>query len=241
MGIFDFDSPLIQSLSKMADLMWLNILTVICCIPVFTAGAALTALHYMVLKIERGEEGYITKGYFKSFKENFKQSTLIWLIFLVVFCVLAVDFRIITTSDMEINSVIRVLLLVFGVIALSTFMFVFPVQAKFANPVKATIWNSFLFSLARFPKTVLMVILYIIPYVVAYYYPAIIPVVLVFCLSLPAYLSAKLYNKFFLQMEEQILARVAAEKNENSDETESEEEDEAIFSDKPMFPEESEE
>lgn len=40
MKIFDLDSPLMNVLNKMADLMWLNILTLICCIPVITAGAA---------------------------------------------------------------------------------------------------------------------------------------------------------------------------------------------------------
>lgn len=51
MKIFDLDSPLMNVLNKMADLMWLNILTLICCIPVITAGAALTSMHYVALKI----------------------------------------------------------------------------------------------------------------------------------------------------------------------------------------------
>ena len=65
MKFFNLDSPVMQALGKMADLMWLNILTLICCIPVVTAGASLTAMHYMALKIVRNEECYITKGFFK--------------------------------------------------------------------------------------------------------------------------------------------------------------------------------
>ena len=72
MKFFNLDSPVMQALGKMADLMWLNILTLIFCIPVVTVGASLTAMHYMALKIVRNEECYITKGFFKSFKENFK-------------------------------------------------------------------------------------------------------------------------------------------------------------------------
>ena len=231
MRILDIDGPLIQFLSKMADLMWLNILTMICCIPVFTAGAALTALDYMALKIVRNEEGYITKGYFKAFKENFKQSTLIWLVFLVVGGVLAVDYRIMTTADIELNGVVRMLILVFCMLTLFTLMYVFPVQAKFANPVKVTIWNSFVFGIVQFPKTILMLVLYVLPYVLGYFLPQILPVVFVFCLSLPALLSAKLYNKFFLRMEEQIMERQAAEDSENGADSASEEEDEHIFSD----------
>ena len=56
MKFFNLDSPVMQALGKMADLMWLNILTLICCIPVVTVGASLTAMHYMALKIVRNEE-----------------------------------------------------------------------------------------------------------------------------------------------------------------------------------------
>lgn len=230
MKILDIDGPLIQFLSKMADLMWLNILTMICCIPIVTAGASLTALNYMALKIVRNEERYITRGFFKAFKENFKQSTVIWLIFLFVAGVLAVDYRIMTTAEVEINGAVRMLILVFCMLTLFTFMFVFPVQAKFSNPVRVTVWNSFVFSIVQFPKTILMVILYVLPHVLAYLWTAVFPVVFVFCLSLPALLSAKLYNKFFLSLEEKILARDAAEGG-NAEEGEAPEEDERIFKD----------
>lgn len=232
MRILDIDGPLIQFLSKMADLMWLNILTMLCCIPIVTAGASLTALNYMALKIVRGEECYITRGFFKAFKENFRQSTAIWLLFLFVAGVLAVDYRIMTTAEVEINGVVRMLILVFCMLTLFTFMFVFPVQAKFANPVRVTVWNSFVFSIVQFPKTILMVILYALPYVLAYLWMAVFPVVFVFSLSLPALLSAKLYNKFFLSMEEKILARDAAEGGKAEDGGEPEE-DERIFRDEP--------
>lgn len=229
MRILDIDGPLIQFLSKMADLMWLNILTMICCIPVITAGASLTALHYMALKIARNEEGYITRGFFKAFKDNFVQSTIIWCLFLLVAAVLAIDYRIMTTTDVEISNVIQMLILSFAMLTLFTFIFVFPVQAKFSNPIRRTIWNAFMFSILQFPKTILMVILYALPYVIVYFcygaFPGIFPICFVFSLSLPALLSAKLYNKFFLHLEEQILAQ------EDTGEQNADEEDERIFKD----------
>jgi uncharacterized membrane protein YesL len=227
MKILDIDGPLIQFLSKMADLMWLNILTMLCCLPIVTAGASLTALNYMALKIVRGEEGYITRGFFKAFKENFRQSTIIWCLFLLVAGVLAADYRILTTTDVQINGVVSMLLLIFAMLTLFTLVFVFPVQAKFDNTVRRTIWNAFVISIVQFPKTILMIVLYVLPYVLVLLSNAIFPVVFVFCLSVPALLSAKLYNKFFLRMEEQILAQTSA-----SEEAEAEtEEDERIFRD----------
>lgn len=226
MKFLDIDGPLIQFLSRMADLMWLNILAMICCIPIVTAGASLTALHYMTLKIVRNEEGYITRGFFKAFKDNFLQSTIIWLLFLVVAAVLGIDYRIMATAGIRINGIVRMLILVFGILTVFTFMFVFPVQAKFSNTIRRTIWNSFVFSVVHFPKTILMIVFYVLPYVFLYILPQLLPLVFVFGLSLPVLLSAKLYNKLFLRLEEQILAQSGEEAEETA-----EEEDERIFRD----------
>lgn len=229
MKFLDIDGPLIQFLSRMADLMWLNILTMICCIPIVTAGASLTALNYMTLKMVRNEEGYITRGFFKAFKENFRQSTVIWLLFLLVAAVLGADYRILKTTDIEIDGIVRTLILLFGILAVFTLMFVFPVQAKFSNTVKRTIWNSFVFSVVQFPKTILMIILYALPYVILYFSLRVLPVVFVFSLSLPAFASAKLYNKLFLRLEEQILAQSG--ENEEIGEADAAEADGKIFRD----------
>ena len=43
---FNLDSPLMSGLSKLADLIWLNILAFICSIPIITIGASMTALNY---------------------------------------------------------------------------------------------------------------------------------------------------------------------------------------------------
>ncbi|MDE6014818.1 MAG: YesL family protein [Acetatifactor sp.] len=227
MRILDIDGPLIQFLSKMADLMWLNILTMICCIPIITAGASLTALNYMALKIVRNEEGYITRGFFKAFKENFKQSTAIWCLFLVVACVLGVDYRIMTTTDVKIGNVLQMLILITAMMTVFTLLYVFPVQAKFSNSIMRTIWNAFVLSIVQFPKTILMIVLYALPHVMVYLWNGIFPVSFVFCLSLPALLSAKLYNKLFMSLENKILAQSEGGEQEPGDG----EEDERIFRD----------
>lgn len=63
--LFDLDSPLIRVLNKVADLMWINILTVICCIPIITAGAALTSAHYVALKMLRNEEDMLQGSFLR--------------------------------------------------------------------------------------------------------------------------------------------------------------------------------
>lgn len=225
MKIFDIDGPVVQFLSKVADLMWLNILAIVCCIPVITIGASLTALNYMALKIVRNEESYITKGFFKAFKENFKQSTAIWLIFMVVFGVIYADYRIVLTTDIQINKVVKALIVMIAALSIFTFMYVFPLQSKFSNTVKKTIQNAFFLSIMQWPKTLLMIVLYLLPYALFYIFPGLIPLVLVFCLSVPAILSARLNNKFFRKMEDQILSQSAGE--QGTDDTDNDAEGDA--------------
>ena len=86
--IFDMNNTFFRFMSKVADLCILNIICVICCIPVITAGASITAMYYVTLKMVRNEDAYIVRSFFKSFKQNFKQATIINLIMLLIGVVL---------------------------------------------------------------------------------------------------------------------------------------------------------
>lgn len=223
MRLFNFDSPLMQALGKMADLLWLNILTLICCIPIVTIGASLTAMNYVALKIARNEECYIAKDFFKSFRQNLKQATAIWLLIFLLILVLAGDFYIINNSDIAFGNVIRIIITVFAVALLFTVIHVFPVLAKFDNTIRNTVKNAFLMSIMQFPKTLLMIVLYILPAVIFVFFTEIAPIPFLFGLSVPAWLSAKLYSGFFQKLEDQIL--------ELAEPTEEKGEDERIFRD----------
>lgn len=223
MRLFNIDSPLMQALGKMADLLWLNVLTLICCIPIVTVGASLTAMNYVALKIARNEECYITKDFFKSFRQNLKQATVIWLLLLLLILVLAGDFYIISNSDITFGNVIRIAITVLAVAVLFTAIHVFPMLAKFDNTTPNTIKNAFFMSILQFPKTLLMIVFYILPPVVFVFFTQIAPIPVLFCLSVPAWLSAKLYSGFFQKLEDQILAE--------AEPTEEEGEDERIFRD----------
>lgn len=229
MKFFDLDSPLMQVLNKVADLLWLNILTMICCIPIVTAGAALTAMHYTALKIVRNEECYITRGFFKSFKENFKQATIIWLILLVVILVLLGDFFIMRNSGVKFNIVLQVIITAVGVLVLFTSIFVFPVLARFSNTTMRTIKNAFIMSILQFPKTILMIICNILPLALIVVSARLIPISFMFGMSVPAFLSALLYNKFFKKLEAQI--DEANQANEAAGGEGIEQQDERIFKD----------
>ena len=109
--LFNLDSPFMQFMNRVADLMWLNILFVICCIPVITIGPSLTAMYYITLKMVRNEESYITKGFFKSFRQNFLQATILWIMLLAILAVLFVDWRILIMQSGELPEILRLLLI----------------------------------------------------------------------------------------------------------------------------------
>lgn len=218
MRLFNYDSPLMQALGKMADLLWLNVLTLICCIPIVTIGASLTAMNYVALKMARNEECYIAKDFFKSFGRNFKQATVIWLLLFLLILVLAGDFYIISNSDITFGNVIRIVITVFAVVLLFTAIHVFPVLAKFDNTVRNTVKNAFFMSILQFPKTLLMIVFYILPPVVLVFFTEIAPIPVLFGLSVPAWLSAKLYSGFFRKLEDQVLAETGPAEEEGEDE-----------------------
>ena len=200
---FNLDSPLMVFLSKVADLMILNIIMLFLCIPIITAGDAMTALYYMTIKMVRGEESYIVRGYFKSFKENFKQATIIWILALLVFFVLVGDFTIINSGVLSFGKIMTVLLVVVSIIYAFTMLYVFPVLSRFENTVKNTIRNAFLMSILNLPRTILLVIINLLPIALFLLVPQAMPFVILFGFSVPAYLCSTQFVKIFRRFEPQ--------------------------------------
>ncbi|MCM1541520.1 MAG: DUF624 domain-containing protein [Blautia sp.] len=217
-SIFNLDSPVMQALGKVADLMWLNILTMICCIPIITIGPSLTAMNYMALKIVRNEECYITKGFFKSFKENFLQGMVIGIISLAVLLILVGDFVLLRNPDLGFSKYLQILITIVAVLFLFTELYVYPVLAKFANTIFRTIKNAFLMSIMQFPKTLLMIVIWALPGLLLFISWRTVPIVFLFGLSGPAWLCAHLYSKFFKKLEDQVLAEDPPEEVPNDDE-----------------------
>ena len=97
--IFNYDNGFWRFMGKLWDALVLNILWVVCCIPLVTVGAATTAVYYVALKLARDEEGYVISSFFKSFKENFRQATALWLVLAAGAAALAVDCRFLLAGD----------------------------------------------------------------------------------------------------------------------------------------------
>ncbi|MBO6113114.1 MAG: YesL family protein [Lachnospiraceae bacterium] len=164
-GVFGYEGKFFAFMDKVGSLFWLNLLTIICSIPVFTAGASITACYYVTLKMVRDEEGYITKSFFKSFKQNFRQSTVIWLITLLLGLVFFADYRLLNLKDANGGPVVpfsNFIFIVVGAVAIVCLLiniYVYPVLAKFDNTIKNTVKNAFFMSILNLPKTIMLVVI----------------------------------------------------------------------------------
>ena len=195
------DSPLMIFLSNLTDIIVLNVLCLICCLPVITIGPSVTAMHYITLKIARDEEIYVLRDYFKAFKENFKQSIIAWMVFLVITAVFFVDYLILKDMGLE-NT--KVFLMIIGAIYLLvcfTMMYVFPLMARFENSLKQTVKNAFFMSILHIFKTVIMAVIYAIPFVLLPLHYNVLMVFLLVGLSGPAYFNSFIWKSIFKKYE----------------------------------------
>ena len=162
------EGPLMSLLTKIAYSAYLNVLWFICCLPIVTAGASTTALYTVMLKRVKNEEGYIAKGFLKAFKENFKQSTIMWIIFLLISIVFVVDFASIKLMSDKIGGILQILFLFMGALLAAWMVYAFALQARFVNTVKNTLKNAMILVFAKLPFTVLIVLLTVGPVLVTF-------------------------------------------------------------------------
>lgn len=196
--IFSMDSPIMKALSIAADLLILNIFTLVLCIPLVTIGPAVTAMNDIVIRLVRGEESYIVKPYFRAFKENFKNGALMSLILVVSAGFLYLDYLAATTYI----PIMRVGIIAIGVIILAIAIYVFAIMARYENTFGGTLKNAAALAVGFFPRTVFMVVCTVGFWVVCvHFYNIGVPLLLLFGLSLPCYVNILLLNGVFRKLD----------------------------------------
>ena len=92
MEAFNMDNALFRTIGKLVDLIWVNILTLICALPIITAGASFTAMNAVLIKMAADDSYSITRDFFQSFRESFKQVTKVWGCILVILLICLYNF-----------------------------------------------------------------------------------------------------------------------------------------------------
>ena len=156
---FNLDNPVMEFIAKIFDLVILNLIFIFSCVPIITIGASTSALSYVTLKMVRGEDPYIWRNFWKSFRQNFKQGTLVWIFSILIFIFFGMDFYIINSQNTSLFAVVRILLWIVCAVALSVFLYVFPVISHFVCTTKQALKNALLMTFGHLPYTLMMLAL----------------------------------------------------------------------------------
>lgn len=196
-SLFNLDNPVWRILSKFADILILNLLFVFFSIPIVTIGASYTALYYVMRKLVKNEEGGIIKTFWRAFRDNFKQATILWLIMLLSGGFLALALYLTARTGMMLNYV----LIAFSAFYIIVLSYVFPILSQFnAGPIKC-IENAFFMSIAHLPLTVLITALNVLPIILIFCNITLLllipPLMLLFGFGLTAFCNCFLFNRIF--------------------------------------------
>ncbi len=222
-AIFNEDSPFITGINRISDIIILNILFIISCIPVFTIGTAITAMTYTAMHSVKYEDGYVAKRYFKAFKENFKQSTVTWLILLAAGAILFFDVYFWVSMWTSQRSNLAKYMIVFSVIMVCAyimiFVWIYPIMATFKNTIGKNIWNALALAVRHFPWTLLLGITAAGTVILSFYVSYFLLFLLTIGFATYAYLFAFLFNRVFKVYIEQEYEREAKAAEEAMAET----------------------
>ena len=204
MKFFSYESRFSQLLLKLCYACYLNLLWFVCSIPIVTIGASTTALYYASLKVVRDEDSHVAALFFRSFRQNFKQATVLWLILLGAGLFLGADGYILYHLRLSSNGTMAVMwtLILAVVIAAAVVWvivaeYVFPLLASVANTNKAMLKNAFLIGTHYLFATILVFAVHFAMFfvVVAWFTP-----LLVFGEGLCALISAWLLNRILISV-----------------------------------------
>lgn len=195
MKILSPDHPAGRFFCRIFDLAVLNLLFLLACIPVFTVGAAVTALYDVMLRLVKDEEGALVKGFFSAFAENFKKATLCFLPMLAAALVLIWNLYWYVNGYVSVHAGGMKLALLAGLILLcmvGEWMFVW--QARFVNTIKEIWHNALIFTFRYFLQNLIFMAATLLWVYVTVFFPQFWIAGIFFAFSLPAFLKSLFYR-----------------------------------------------
>ncbi len=198
-NLFRSDGMLMRAMSDLMSLVIVNVLTLIFSIPIITAGASLSAMHYVLYQMAENGEGKIAATFFREFKNNLKNATPIALIFYVLLGIGFLDYRIFSGAG-GIGDVVLITLYAGAMILMCLFVWVFPLTAKFVYSTGGAFKNAMILSATHLPRTLLMiVIMVVIPFILTQDM-RLLPLAFLLGISFPSYLCTLLYSPVLKKM-----------------------------------------
>lgn len=199
--VFDFNNPVMSFLSKQADLMILNVITLICCVPIVTVGASLSSMYYVLLRLRQEETSFVTKDFFHAFRQNLKQGIILWILYLAAIIALAAEYYLIFVARIPELVEVRYGVYLFTALVLISLTWSFVLLSQHNNSFGRVIINSYFIGFTHFVRTIMMALLMMSPIALILIYPAATPIILVIGITLPCYLQTFFFIKVFEDLE----------------------------------------
>lgn len=163
-NLLRYDNKFFEALGKVTDIVILNLFCIISCLPIITIGTSITTTYSVSMKMVKNEDTYIVREFIKRFRENFKSSTVVWAIMLVIGGILAFDIYMCKLISNElIGKILQFVFTMISIIYIFSLTYVFPLISKFENTIKNTMINSILISIQNLPYTIIVVIINLSP------------------------------------------------------------------------------
>ncbi len=163
--MFAPDSKFLQVLGRITDLIVLNFLFLLTCLPVITIGASITSLYTLCFRLMREEYCGIVRPYFQDFRRNFKQATVVWLLLLAAMIPAIYYFSLL----FRLGGFLRYASIFFSLIALVVLLtgsYAFPWLSQFENTTGQTLKNALILSISRLPRSLVILVINLMPVIV---------------------------------------------------------------------------
>lgn len=169
MKLLDPDSPIMSFLARVADLVILNVLWLLCCLPVVTAGASTTAMYHVVRHLQEESISSVTRDFFRSFKSDFRQATPVYLLLLIPTAAVVMNAWILSAQSSDVVPVyVRAIWMVSALLLTFVVSFVYPVMAYFDDTVWKTLRTAAVLAVAKLPRTVLISAINLLPIIMLF-------------------------------------------------------------------------
>lgn len=201
MNLLNEDNVIHIFLNKLGDIIVANLLFLVCCIPIITIGPALTALYHCMLRTVKGNNNGTTKTFFRAFKENFRQSLIVWLGLLAVGFILFLNIRFLQNTASVVSKPLFYVSLGIAGLVIILALYIFPVIAAFANTTVNLLKNAYVFAFLHFPSTLAIAVITILPMFMTYRDIKLLPLYaccwFFFGFGLTAYVNSLLLYRMF--------------------------------------------
>ena len=167
-NLFNMDNAFFRFMGKLFDVVALNLVFIIVCIPIVTIGPAISALYYASVKSIRRDRSYPIKEFFKAFKRDFKQSFIVGLILVLAAAIIYVDIRFVVDYIKNDFTAMRYVYLVIGLVISFISVYIFPLISRFSLKISGLFRLSFYLAIRHLLTTIVSIILLFGGFVLVY-------------------------------------------------------------------------